>query len=98
MNIRPEAREFYVLQITTAPQLASWEASFDGEVTWVAGELVSPATDVFRWLVSGPNFNPTGQVTATSSELALGKTVPIVRAADNPEVIYRKAPGITVKA
>lgn len=98
MNLRPEAREFYVLQITTAPQISGWQASFDAEATWVAAELVADTTDTFRWLVSGPDFDPTGQAVAASASLALGSTIPIVRAADNPEVIYRKAPKITVKA
>lgn len=98
MNLRPEAREFYVIEIPTDPQLTVWEASFDNEATWVDGEAV-PATDNwFRWLVSGPDFDPTGQVVADSEELTLGSTVPIVRASDDPEVIYRKAPKITVKA
>lgn len=97
MNLRPEAREFYVLQITTSPQIAAWQASFDGEGTWVDGEAVPATDDEFRWLVSGPDFDPTGQVVADSEALPLGSTTPIVRASDNPEVIYRKAPKITVK-
>lgn len=97
MNLRPEAREFYILQITTDPQVTAWEASFDGEETWVDGEAVVGSDDTFRWLVSGPDFDPTGQVVADSAELPLATTVPIVRASDDPEVIYRKAPKISVK-
>lgn len=95
MNLRPEAREFYAPTITTDPAITAWDASFDDEVTWVAGESVG--NDKFRWLVNGPDFDPTGQVDADSSELPLGSTVPIVRASDDPEVIYRKAPKISVK-
>lgn len=95
MNLRPEAREFYILQISTAPQVTAWQASFDGE-EWVDCEQVGD--DTFRWLVNGPEFDPVGQADADSAALPLGSLTPIVRASDDPEVIYRKAPKISVKA
>lgn len=102
MNLRSEAREFYTIQITTDPQVTAWQASFDSKATWFDGELVDGTTDVFRWLVRGPDFDATGQVVATSAPLVAGTVKPIIRASDDPEVIWRssadKVPTISVKA
>jgi hypothetical protein len=71
--------------------VTAWEASFDNGTTWAASTTVG--TDGFsRWLVAGPNADPTG-----ATVLPLGRTVPLVRATQNPEVIVRDAPRIEVR-
>jgi hypothetical protein len=91
MHLRPDAREWYALEITTTPAVTAWEASFDNGTTWAASTAVG--TDGFsRWLVAGPNADPTG-----AKVLPLGRTVPLVRATQNPEVIVRDAPRIDVR-
>ena len=90
MHLRPDAREWYALEITTTPTVTAWQASFDGGTTWASSTAVG--TDGYsRWLVAGPNADPTG-----ATVLALGRTVPLVRATENPEVVVRKAPPIDV--
>lgn len=93
MRLSPAAREFYVLEITTTPGVASWDASFDGGTTWATFTVVG--TDgYFRWLVAGPSStsNPGGTIV-----LPLGRTVPRIRATDNPEVVIRRGPPIDVQ-
>ncbi len=89
MRLEPAGREFYKLDITTEPAVTAWEASFDGGTTW------QPSTDVgglSAWLIAGP-----GAEVGTAVHVApLGRTVPTLRAVDNPEIIIRDGPPIDV--
>ena len=82
------AREFYALEISTTPDVAAWEASFDDGTTWVPSTTVG--TDgYYRWLVAGPDVAPGEGATVLAASV-----VPIVRAIDSPEIIPRPGPGI----
>lgn len=84
MKLNPTAKEWYALEITTTPAVAGWSASFDGGTTYLASTTVG--TDgYFRWLVAGPDADPSG-----ATVLPLGRTHPLIRATDNPEVIVRR--------
>ena len=87
MRLDRDAREFYTLTIATTPTVAAWEASFDGGTTWVAG---TAAGGNWRWLVAGPDAVP-GTATVLSRS-----TGPKIRAVDNPEIVVRSAPGVTL--
>lgn len=90
MRLRPNAREWYALELATEPAVTGWEASFDAGVTWVASTAVG--TDgYFRWLVAGPDADP-----GTAIVLPVGTTQPLVRAVENPEIVVRGAPQIDV--
>ena len=89
MELNRQAREFYELQITTSPPVASWEASFDGGLTWEVGEPLGG--DTFRWKLAGPAI-AIGDAVATIDTVC----VPQVRASSNAEVIIREAPSIQV--
>jgi hypothetical protein len=90
MNLRRNAREFYTLEITTEPEVTSWDASFDNGSTWDAG---TPATldgaDVHRWLVAGDDADAGTAVAVLTTSVR-----PLIRATDTPEVIVRAAPRI----
>ena len=91
MKLNPRAREWYALEITTSPAVTSWDASFDGGTTWQSSTAVG--TDgYFRWLVAGPQADPTG-----ATVLKAGRTLPEVRATENPEIVVRDAPPIDVR-
>ena len=91
MILSPLAREFYRVAITTDGDVTDWEASFDGGTTWHDGE-VDPDEETFtRWLLAGPDA-PLG----TAVAVITADVVPIVRATDNPEIVVRKAPRITL--
>ena len=82
------AREYYALEISTTPDVAAWEASFDDGTTWVPSTTVG--TDGFyRWLVAGPDVAP-----GEGATILAASVVPIVRATDSPEIIPRPGPGI----
>ena len=85
MKLTRASREWYALEIATTPAVTSWDASFDGGTTWLASTTVG-ADGYFRWLVAGPDADPTGAVV-----LAAGRTMPLLRATENPEVIIRNA-------
>jgi hypothetical protein len=83
--------EWYTLEITTTPAVASWQASFDSGTTWKDSTQVG--TDgFFRWLVAGPAATGIG----TAAVLQAGSTTPLVRATSAPEVIVRSGPRIDV--
>jgi hypothetical protein len=85
VNLHPRAREYYALEIVTDPPVPSWDASFDDGVTWVAGTTTDGVT---RWLVAGPDANPTGAT-------VLAKSVkPLVRATSNPEIVVRHSDAV----
>lgn len=104
MNLDRHGREFYSLAIDTLPAapVTAWAASFDGEVTWVAGQAVTGYDDQgaavagVGWLLAGPNYdtsldaNPAGTVTLPDA----GKVQPHIRLVDSPEVPIRRAPPI----
>lgn len=85
MNLDPAAREWYALEITTTPAVSGWEASFNGGASYLASTAVG-SDGFFRWLVAGPDADPAG-----ATVLPLGRTRPMIRATDNPEVIVRKS-------
>jgi hypothetical protein len=86
-----------VQQFTTTPQVSTLLASFDAEATWVNGELVTDTTDTFRWLVAGPDFDPSDpNVVSADYTMIPANVTPMLRSYDAPEVIQRKGKGITV--
>ena len=87
MRLHRKAREYLKLEIVTEPPVASWEASFDDGVTWVAGAKDGTLT---RWLLAGPEAAGEGATVLT------GNALPLLRAADNPEVIVTHGPRIQV--
>jgi hypothetical protein len=88
MYLKRTAREYYSLAIVTDPAVASWEASFDGGTTFVAGEVDGANT---RWLLAGPDVDP-----GTATVLA-ASVHPMVRAADTPEIVVRDAPWVYLR-
>lgn len=86
MKLDRAAREWYTLEITTTPAVASWECSFNGGTSYVASTTVG-SDGFFRWLVAGPDATP-----GTATVLPLGRTHPVIRATDNPEIIVRRKP------
>ena len=61
------AREYYALEISTTPDVAAWEASFDDGTTWVPSTTVG--TDgYYRWLVAGPDVAPGEGATVLAGE------------------------------
>jgi len=85
-------REFYTVEISTTPELANWEISFDQGDSWHDMDYDN-AANTATILVSGPKFlAPAGDnnqyVRLTSS------VVPYIRSIDNPEVIVRATPRI----
>lgn len=52
MNINVHGREVYSVEVVLAPAATgTWEASFDGGTTWVAGTDLGNGS--FGWLVAG---------------------------------------------
>lgn len=95
MNLSRYGREHYDIKLVTDPQVSAMEASFDDGMSWVAGDaLTGEDAGWFRWLVSGPSAEPESPVDAVV--LSVGKHTPIGRATDNPEVIVRELPAISV--
>jgi hypothetical protein len=91
----PSGVDNYTLTITTIPALSGWEASFDGGVTWVPGvpDVSDPAT--FRWLLVGPLVAP-GDIPADPHTVITLDVEPLVRAIDDPKIIVRKAPYVSL--
>lgn len=93
MDLSRHGREDYTLEITTDPVTAptDWEASFDGGRTWHTA--VEDDDGFSAWLVAGRQAPDTvgdpGVELGTDSE-------PVVRLIDDPEVIIRDAPFITI--
>lgn len=92
MNLNRFGREFYVQEITTAPEVTSWDASFDDGETWTTGEAVDGETDQWRWLVRGPDFDEDAHPPADSALVdPTGELLePLLRATDNPEVVVTR--------
>jgi hypothetical protein len=92
VKIHAQGRAFYTLTIVTDPQITDWEASFDGGLTWVAGEPTIRDANTWRWLVAGPGF--TGDTTPAAT--VAQSMAPLIRAVDTPEVLVEHAPLIRV--
>jgi hypothetical protein len=91
MKLTRIGREYLTVAISTEPEVTGWEASFDGGTTWTAGEQVGGD---WRWLVAGPDVvqDPVvGQVVVSET------TTVVLRAIDNPEVLIRKGPRVSIK-
>ena len=86
MQLHHLAREYYTLRIETVPEIATWEASFDGGTTWVAGEHTAAYT--MRWLLAGADADATGATVVNA------KTIPMLRVIDTPEIVVRAAPTV----
>lgn len=91
MILNKRAREFYSLVISTDVPTEGWEASFDGGLTWLAGEING---DEVRWLVRGPLFDPVTAPAATATLIPSNVTTPLLRLVDNPEVVLERGPNI----
>ena len=89
MRMHPRSRELYRVVITTDPAVTNWEASFDSGGTWHPAILDG---DVFTWLVAGPDADAGAAVFVALP----GRTRPLLRAVDNPEIIVRDGPAIIV--
>lgn len=96
MDLPRAGREFYgVTSIAATDRITgepieglTWEASFDGGVTWVAGTQDAAG---WRWLVAGPDFDPAdwpGLPVATYTVVP-ESTQPRIRAVSNPEALVR---------
>lgn len=94
LQLSPIGREWWKVQISTDPPVASWSASFDGGETWVTGEAVAGEDDTYRWLVNGKDFDPADYPAATSATIPFGGFRPLLRAVDNPEVLVDYGPRI----
>ena len=90
MNLNRHAREFYTLGIVTQPPITTWEASFDAGRTWHPGEQVGQDT---RWLLRGSAIPDDPARPAVEVALTVR---PLVRGVDDPEVVVRDAPHVTV--
>jgi hypothetical protein len=98
MQLSRFGREYYELQIATTSNTGSpipadgWEASFDRGVTWIAATVVThDAADWSAWLVAGVDAEEGSAVAVLSASVS-----PLVRAVDNPEIVVRSAPRISV--
>lgn len=92
MQLDPEGREYYNLEITTSPAVSGgWSASFDQGATWVAG--VPGTVDgvaVYQWLIAGPDAEGAGTPDATITASIL----PLVATTEGSERIVRPGPSI----
>lgn len=62
MRLNSFGREVYAVQVTLDPTASgTWEASFDGGATWLAGTLQTDQVS-YGWLVAGPDNDGTGAV------------------------------------
>lgn len=95
MKLTRIGREYLIVTIATDPEITGWEASFDGGDTWAVGEPVTGSTEpAWRWLLAGPDVvqpPASGQIEITAT------TTVVLRAVDNPEVLIRKGPRVTLK-
>ena len=74
MKLHPQAIEPYQLLIQSNAPVQGLDASFDGGLTWVAGESVEPTVEPsvtlphvteWRWTIAGPSATspPAGAIT-----------------------------------
>lgn len=97
MHLEPKARKYYQVKIVTEPEApGTWEASFDGGATWETGEEGS--TDIWRWLIAGPEFDPEGEADADYIELEAAPYTPVLlKLGVDPEVLVLDGPTIYIK-
>jgi hypothetical protein len=94
MQLHRTERDYYVLEIEVLPEMVgTWEASFDGGETYVAG---TPQGENWAWLVAGPDFDA---VAVGLDPLDTGATLltdvePLVRCIEDPVVNVEDAPKI----
>ena len=94
MRLHPAGREYATWDITGADEATTLAMSIDGGLTWAS--LARPTATTARALIAGPaaTDNPAGTVV-----LPLGRSVPLIRATDTPEVVIVASGGaIDVKA
>lgn len=95
MKLTRIGREYLTVSIETDPAVTGWEASFDGGTTWATGEEVTVGTSTaWRWLLAGPDVaqpDVSGQITLDAT------TTVVLRAIDNPEVLIRKGPRVSLR-
>lgn len=90
-------REHYDQKIATSPPILAWEASFDGGLTWHAGEPLAPAEpDWYRWLVAG-DLADIGTADAQLTPTGDRDLIPLARSIANPEIIVRNLEPIRVE-
>lgn len=90
MELSRGGREFYDPGPTTTPALTVWEASFDGQASWKPAQLLDGRP---KWLVAGP-LAPTAPEGVDVAAVIATTTLPVLRAADDPELIVRDGPWI----
>lgn len=90
MRLDRHGREYYKPGVTTDPAVdpTDWEASFDGGETWVAA--IDDGGQA-AWLVAGPDA-----AAGTAVAVITRSVTPKVRLLDNPEIVVRDAPGISL--
>jgi hypothetical protein len=88
MQLRCIDRDYYTVEISVDPPLVgSWEASFDGGVTWVTGTLLAGG---WSWLVAGPDFDAAAvgmDPADTQATIQKPGVTPILRLQENPVVV-----------
>ncbi len=97
MNLDRTERDYYVLEITTDPELeGSWEAAFvanPADDDYVTG---TSTPDGWAWLIAGPDFDATavGMDDADTQATITTSLIPHVRLKDDPVVKVDRAPRI----
>lgn len=99
MNLSRIGREYLEVEVSTDPEVSGWEASFDGGSTWNAGEQVTSASvPTWRWLLVGPDCPEPEVPGQINYPAGAGTSVRVyLRAIDNPEVLIRKGPKVSLK-
>jgi hypothetical protein len=97
VDLKPAGREYYTLEFTATDigglpivDPGIYEVSFDGGLTWFAGEEDQSA-GVWQWLVAGAIAEVGDAVTVLSGASWI---VPEARLVDNPEIVVRDMPPI----
>jgi len=84
VRLNRAGRGEYSLSIDLNPPIAgTWQASFDGGVTWIDGV---PSSGVWSWLVAGPDFDAedVGMDPAATKAVISSSVIPLLRIANNP--------------
>jgi hypothetical protein len=90
MRLNRFGREVYAVEVTLDPTASgTWEASFDGGTTWVAGTDQNNGS--FGWLVAGPSNDGTGAVFQFATQLSV---TPLLRLTVGDEEIVVTGPSI----
>lgn len=100
MRLNREERDYYVLDITTAPALSgTWQAAFVADPTpddWFDG---TQTDDGWAWLVAGPDFSaPDVDMNPDDTVAVIPRTLrPLVRLKDDPVLDVKVAPAIRLE-